>query len=157
MQVEKYDFFLKEKNFDFFPSLSKRGDPLILKLSNHLFKFVKKWLLFKWPHWDLENVKRNKVMKFGNSYHQIVKMPDWILLSGPDLTPLSRNSFKMQKTFHVHPQWIPRNLESLLLLLMIFYKMSSLSVAHEPLFPWKRKVLFMNTKNACVSTGLKRI
>ena len=33
-------------------------------------------------------------MKFGNSNHQNVKMPDWIWSSGPDLAPLSRNRVK---------------------------------------------------------------
>ena len=65
----------------------------MLKLRNHFFGFFKNWFSFfkKWPLWDLANVKRNKVMKFGNSNHQNVKMPDWVWSSGPDLAPLSRN------------------------------------------------------------------
>ena len=33
-------------------------------------------------------------MKFGNSNHQNVKMPDWLWSSRPDLAPLSRNRVK---------------------------------------------------------------
>ena len=36
-------------------------------------------------------------MKFGNSNHQNVKMPDWIWSSGPDLAPLSRNRVNPNK------------------------------------------------------------
>ena len=65
----------------------------MLKLPNQFFGFFKNWFPFfnKWLLWDLANVKRNKVMKFGNSKHQNVKMSDWIWSSGQDLAPLSRN------------------------------------------------------------------
>ena len=89
-------FFQKREKFWFFKIFIQRGDPLMLKLPNHFFLFFKNWFSFfkKWPLWDLTNVKRNKVMKFGNSNHQNVKMPDWIWSSGPDLAPLSRNRVK---------------------------------------------------------------
>ena len=35
-------------------------------------------------------------MKFGDSNHQNVKMPDWIWSSGPDLAPRSMNRVKKE-------------------------------------------------------------
>ena len=47
----------------------------------------------------MENVERNKVMKFGNSNHQNEKMPDWIPTFGPDLAPLSRNKVNKEALY----------------------------------------------------------
>ena len=38
-------------------------------------------------------------MKFGDTNHQNVKIPDWIWSSGPDLAPLSRNRVKKASNF----------------------------------------------------------
>ena len=99
IQLQKYDFFQKREKFRFFSIFNLRGDPLILKVPYHIFGFFKNWFSFfkKWPLWDLANVKRNKVMKFGYSNHQIVKMLDWVWSSGPDLAPLSRNRVNREK------------------------------------------------------------
>ena len=92
-------FFQKREKFWFFKIFIQRGDPLMLKLPNHFFGFFKNWFSFfkKWPLWDLANVKRNKVMKFGDSNHQNLKMPDWNWSSRPDLAPISRNRVKCSK------------------------------------------------------------
>ena len=96
VQIEKYDFFSKKRKFLTFLDFYPKGDSLMLKLRNHFFGFFKIWFSFfkKWPLWDLANVKRNKVIKFGDSNHQNMKIPDWIWSSGPDLAPLIRNRVK---------------------------------------------------------------
>ena len=65
-RIKKYDFLKKPTNFEIFPILIQRGDPLVSKRKIHFFWIFKIFGIFfeKWPQGVLGNVKRNKVMKY---------------------------------------------------------------------------------------------
>ena len=65
-RMKKYDFLKKNTNFEIFPILIQRGDPLVSKRKIHFFWIFKIFGNFfeKWPQGVLGNVKRNKVMKY---------------------------------------------------------------------------------------------
>ena len=64
--MKKYDLLKKKTNFEIFPILIQRGDPLVSKRKFHFFWIFKIVRIFfeKWPQGVLGNVKRNKVMKY---------------------------------------------------------------------------------------------
>ena len=64
-RMKKYDFLKKNPtNFEIFPILIQRGDPLVSKRKFQFFSRLSEFFFEKWPQGVLGNVKRNKVMKY---------------------------------------------------------------------------------------------
>ena len=77
MQFSDLRWFVLQKIFYFFYFYPK-GGPFNVETAKSDFWIFQKFIFFfqKLPLWDLANVKRNKVMKFGDSNRQNVKMTD---------------------------------------------------------------------------------